>query len=141
MFLDTAYVIKYYLNEPDSHAIRALIGSADALTVSTWTIVELATAVRRHVREGKLTIAQSQRTLKEFRTDVENGTWTLVPAVEPLFWRTSHLLSTLPAGTLLRAGDAVQLASARECGEHEIWSNDRHLLAAAPQFGLIGRSA
>jgi hypothetical protein len=30
--------------------------------------------------------------------------------------------------------------SARDAGFSEIWSNDRHLLAAARHFGLRGRS-
>jgi predicted nucleic acid-binding protein len=51
-------------------------------------------------------------------------------------------------GTLLhasycavRAGDAIHTATALETGETEIWTNDRHLLAAVAHFGLAGRSA
>ena len=36
--------------------------------------------------------------------------------------------------------DAVHLATAREVGEREVWTNDRHMLAAASFFGLTGRS-
>ena len=31
--------------------------------------------------------------------------------------------------------------AAQEIGEREIWTNDRHMPAAAPYFGLTGRSA
>lgn len=41
------------------------------------------------------------------------------------------------AATYLRA-DAIHLATAVEYGFAEIHSNDRHLLAAAPLFGLHG---
>jgi predicted nucleic acid-binding protein len=41
----------------------------------------------------------------------------------------------------LRAGDAIHIATALEVGEPEIWTNDRHLLAAAAHFGIVGRSA
>ena len=41
---------------------------------------------------------------------------------------------------LLRAGDAVHIATALDLGEEEIWTNDRHLLAAAPHFGIAGRN-
>lgn len=36
--------------------------------------------------------------------------------------------------------DAVHLATAQQIGESEVWTNDRHMLAAAPYFGLRGRS-
>jgi predicted nucleic acid-binding protein len=41
----------------------------------------------------------------------------------------------------MRGGDAVHLATALEIGEREVWTGDRHMLAAAPHFGLIGRTA
>jgi len=41
----------------------------------------------------------------------------------------------------LRAGDAIHTATALGTGETEIWTNDRHLLAAVAHFGLAGRSA
>lgn len=40
--------------------------------------------------------------------------------------------------TYLRAADAIHLATAVEYGFAEIHSNDKHLLAAAPLFGLRG---
>ena len=72
---------------------------------------------------------------------METGFWTLVPVTSAALARLQGSVETLPSNVFLRAGDAVQLASAIEAGEREIWSSDRHLLAAAPHFGLTGRSA
>jgi hypothetical protein len=40
----------------------------------------------------------------------------------------------------IRTADAVHLATAHEIGERDVWTNDRHMLAAAAYFGLTGRS-
>jgi predicted nucleic acid-binding protein len=54
--------------------------------------------------------------------------------------RIVSLVSTVPARLYLRAGDAVHLTTSQDISESEIWTNDRHLLAAAPHFGLQGSS-
>ena len=48
------------------------------------------------------------------------------------------VFATAPASTYLRAAGAIHLATAAEHGFAEIFSNDKHLLAAAPLFGLRG---
>jgi len=40
----------------------------------------------------------------------------------------------------VRAGDAIHLASAKDAGFQEIWTNDRRLLQAAQYFDLVGKS-
>jgi predicted nucleic acid-binding protein len=61
-----------------------------------------------------------------------------MPVTESLLRKTAWLA---PADVPLPAGDAIHTATALETGETEIWTNDRHLLAAVAHFGLAGRSA
>ncbi len=139
MYLDSAYIAKFYVNERDSLAVRALIRSADSLLSSAWALGEVTCAFHRHLREGSLSKAQCRELTHAFLEHVEDGIWTLLPVNEALLKRLVSIVSAAPAGVYLRAGDAVHLITARDAGETEIWTNDRHLLAAATHFGMVGR--
>jgi predicted nucleic acid-binding protein len=141
MYFDAAYVAKYYLNEPDSPRVRKIIQGADSLTSSAWSMAEVSCAFRRYLRQGDISAEQFQLLSREFLSHVDSELWTLVPVSAGLIRRVTSLVATLPPDVFLRAGDAVQLVSALEAGEPEVWTNDRHMLAAAPHFGLVGRSA
>jgi predicted nucleic acid-binding protein len=140
VYLDSAYLAKYYVNERDSVAVRALIRRANSLVTSAWALGEVTCAFHRHLREGSLSTTQCRELTRAFLKHVDDGVWTLIPVGEALLKRMSSLVSAAPAGVHLRAGDAVHLITARDIGEAEIWTNDRHLVAAAPHFGLVGRS-
>jgi predicted nucleic acid-binding protein len=94
----------------------------------------------RHVRERSLTAAQGRELIDLFRTHVEADFWGLIPVTDMLLRRTATLIRGLAANVPLRAGDAVHLVTALDVGESEIWTNDRHLLAAAAPVGLAGKS-
>ena len=53
-----------------------------------------------------------------------------MPVTESLLRKTAMLIRSPPPDVPLRAGDAIHTATALETGETEIWTNDRHLLAA-----------
>lgn len=95
----------------------------------------------RHVREEVLSSRQAVAQFRYFLSDVRRGVWTLLPCSERLLEEAAQTVLRLPAGVFLRGGDAIHLAAARDAGFTEIWSNDRHLLAAASHFGLTGQSA
>jgi predicted nucleic acid-binding protein len=140
MYLDSAYIAKYYLNEPDSPRVRSLINTAHSLTSSVWSIAEVSCVFHRYLRQGDLTVKQVQVLSRKFLAHVDSELWTLVPMTPGLIRRVASLMASLPGSVFLRAGDAVQLVSAMEAGEPEVWTNDRHMLAAAPHFGLAGRT-
>jgi hypothetical protein len=75
-----------------------------------------------------------------FRAHVEADIWSFLPVTDTILRTTATLVRGLPASIPLRAGDAIHVATALDSGEPEIWTNDRHLLAAATYFGLAGRS-
>lgn len=141
MYLDSAYIAKFYVNEPDADRVRALIRRADALVSSAWCLSEVACVLHRHLREGSLNVAQARALAEAFREHIDTGFWNLAPVSDRLLRRMNLLVSAVPRDVYIRAGDAAHLVTAQDLGEAEIWTNDRHLLAAARHFGLAGRSA
>jgi hypothetical protein len=63
----------------------------------------------------------------------------LIPVTTDLLRRVDRFVRSLPPQTFLRAGDAIHLVSAIEYGFDEVWTDDRHLLAAAAAAGLSGK--
>lgn len=139
IYLDSAYVAKCYLNEPDAQAVRAL-AKGQELTSSAFCLAEMACIFHRHLREGGLARAQAARLRRIFLGDVRGGVWNLIPVSAAILEAVQRKVRRLPATVYVRAGDAVHLVSASDAGFREIWTNDRHMLAAARRFGLTGRS-
>jgi predicted nucleic acid-binding protein len=140
MYLDSAYLAKYYINEPDSDRVRKTIRRAQYVVTSAWSIAEVSCVFHRHLRQGGLSAAQFQELSREFLSHVEREIWTFVAVTPKVVRRVSSLLAALPPEVFIRTGDAVQLVSALEADEPEVWTNDPHMLAAARHFGLVGRS-
>jgi hypothetical protein len=140
VYLDTSYVAKFYFNEPESSRVRDLVRKADTIYSSVWAGAEFHAVLHRQMREGKLTPGDSGDLASRFSVHVDAGLWNLIPVTEALLRRTSALMVSAPADLFIRTADAVHLVTAHEAGEREVWTNDRHMLAAASYSGLTGRS-
>lgn len=141
LYLDSAYIAKCYLNEPDAARVRSLVVGKSRLTSSAWCQAELACIFHRHVREGALTRRQATSLHDLFQTDVRHGVWSLLPVSSDILAKVEARLRSIRRRDLfVRAGDALHLVTAADAGFREIWTNDRHMLGAARSFRLRGRS-
>lgn len=140
MYLDTSYIAKFYFNEPESSRVRELVRKADFIHSSLWALAEFHAVIHRRLREGSSSPGDARDLASRFSKHVEQGLWNLIPVNEALLRRTSALMISAPRDLFIRTADAVHLATAHEAGERDVWTNDRHMLAAADYFGLTGRS-
>ncbi|MSV28940.1 MAG: PIN domain-containing protein [Bryobacterales bacterium] len=140
LYFDTPYVGKCYWNEPDGKLVRELARGAEGLYSSAICIAEMACLAHRKVREGPTTSAAVAMKRDLFLDDVNTGVITALPVTDRLLRRVEAVTRALPPSCFLRTFDALHLVTAADSGFVEIWTNDRHMLAAAPHFGLAGRS-
>ncbi len=140
LYFDTAYLGKCYWNEPDGKSVRELARKAEGLFSSAICIAEMACLVNRKVREGSVSAADAAVRRDLFLEDLSTGVISAVPVTERLLRRVEALTRDLPSSCFVRAYDALHLVTAADAGFSEVWTNDRHMLAAAPYFRLAGRS-
>lgn len=140
MYLDSAYIAKYYVSELDSAAVHSLVAGGHLVVCSAVCVAEVTCVFHRHAREGRISMSQARALTDSFLEHVDSGSWTVIPVTESLLRGVALFVRAAPPNLFLRAADALHLTTAQEQGETEIWTNDRHLLAAAPHFGIAGRS-
>jgi len=137
VYVDTSVLVPLFLNEP--HSVAAADWYArerSELVAAAWCIPEFASALGIKQRTGAIDAQQAQGAWTRFERMVA-ADLRLLPVEPTHFHRAAELV--LDASSALRAGDALHLACARDAGLKEIYSHDRHLLAAASHFGLKGR--
>lgn len=139
IYCDSAYLLKFYIPEPGSAEVRALLENHDAASCCHAQI-EVVSAIHRKWREGLIGETASRRTIEQFRSDSASGCWAWHAIDESLLAAAQAAYQGLSSSTFLRASDALHLACAKEHGFREIYSNDQHLLKAARHFGIKGRN-
>lgn len=139
-YYDTAYLAKCYLREPGSDLVREHARGAGAIACCETGRVELAAVFHRHHREGRLNARQYAVVCRQLRHDLEMGLWRWMPLTAQIFAAAQKRYEALPAAVFLRAADALHLACAKANGFSEVFTNDRHMLAACGAFDLDGRN-
>ena len=133
LYLDSSALVKRYVTESGSAAIRRLCSRAD-VAVARGTYAEVAAALVRAWREGVLDDALRDELLARLGDDMD--AFQTVEVRRAVVLRTRELLLR----HALRGYDAVQLACAlavRDRGAAvRFWSADRQLVAAARAEGM-----
>ena len=136
IYLDAAYIAKFYIDEPDSDRVRSFLASSGGGASCVHAIAEVASVFHRKLREGHIPREDFENFCAQFDADCEANLWTWLPMLEKLAHSTRRRLSQLPTTTFIRAADALHLSCAAEQGLAAIYTSDRHMIAAAPAFGL-----
>lgn len=141
-FADASAVVKLYADEYGAD----LIATADMLVVSSFTRVEVTAALWRKNRVGELTATDAKLLIDAFQAD-----WAEVGPPSPSYLAVPANATVLEAAAGLcgvhglRAGDAVQLASALAAREVDpgidtffVFDRDLGRAAATEAFDVVG---
>jgi predicted nucleic acid-binding protein len=138
LYFDTSYMVRLYLEDNGFEAVRKLAAAASTL-VSAWHgQAETIAALHRAYREGRFTAERYLFALNQFKEEQHSSHFFWCELTDKVKARLEKAFQSAPSSTFLRSADALHLACAAEYGFKEVYSNDRHFLAAAPCFGLQG---
>ena len=138
LYFDTTYLGKLHWPEPGSGEVAACAAAADELVCALHGRAEFHSISHRKLREGLADAYATRVVCAQYDADCASGAIRLLPLTDAIVNRVAQAFATAPTTAYLRAADALHLASAAEHSFTEIYSNDRHFLAAAPLFGLQG---
>jgi predicted nucleic acid-binding protein len=105
VFVDASALVKRYVRERHSTTLRRLLATGP-VAISRLSEVEVPVALARLVREGRLSPRAGDRAIAALATDV--AAWHVVEVTTTVTAMARQLLRRYD----LRAGDAIQLASA-----------------------------
>lgn len=138
IYLDSSYLVRLYLRQPGSDEIETWITGKTDLVCCLHGRLEIISALKRQQREGHIDARGLHGAIRQLNRDQASTLLRWLPITNELVEQAGDRLAALPTGIFLRAADALHLASAADAGLKQIYSHDRHLLAAASHFGLKG---
>jgi len=133
-YFDSSHIAKFYLDEPESEAVRQLAESLGQVRCAVIGQIEVAAVFHRKLREGVFDAGAFREVMAQFNDDCGQGLWTWLPLTTALAAKTVAAFARLPRRLFLRSADALHLICAQEHGFPEIYTSDRHMSAAARHF-------
>ena len=133
-YFDTSAVLPYYREEIASNAVEALLQEQrKAVLISELVEVEVASALARWVRCGKLDEPHAHRIEAAFREDLRAARFSMTAITGQHFKQAREWLSSRK--TVLRTLDALHLACAQQQSACLV-TLDAGLAKAAQYWGM-----
>jgi predicted nucleic acid-binding protein len=133
VYLDASALVKLLVPERESDELNEALAGLTDVIISDLALTEVASALGRRTREGRLTRDEAQRLYREAsKLHASSHDVELTP---PVHRRAERLMLSLT--TPLRALDALHLATALDSEAATMVSFDPHLRAAATSQGLF----
>jgi uncharacterized protein len=136
IYLDAGMLVKIYTDEPDSEQWRTRLASEDQFITSALTLVELRSALRQKTQRRLLRSTAAPQIWNEFLADAQEQFFRIIPLSGECIEEAANVLEELPPAVLLRALDALHLATARRVDGVMLATTDRRMITAARALGI-----
>ena len=136
IYFDACYIAKFYLAEPDSAKVIAFANGQVEVSCLLIGKAEVVAVFHRKFRESIVDESGFHLLCDQFDADCASGLWRWHPVDDTLLRLSMQRFRALPSTIFLRAADALHLTCAAEEGGTAVHTSDRHMIAAAPSFGL-----
>jgi uncharacterized protein len=134
IYLDSSALVKLFVAEEGSGALNLAILGAEDVIIADLTLTEMASALGRRMREGRVTRTES-RILYQKAAEMA-ASYRRLELTPPIHRRAERLMLT-SAKVPLRGLDALHLASALDADAATVVSYDLRLREAAASHGLF----
>src|SRR5205823_6785605 len=88
-YFDSAYIAKFYIDEPESDAVRQLAESLGQVWCAAIGQVEVTAVFHRKLREGAFDAAACREVMAQFQDDCRQGIWTWIPLTATVLGRAA----------------------------------------------------
>ena len=136
IYFDSCYLAKFYLAEPDSARVTAFAQAQGRVACLVIGRAEVVSVFHRKFRECVVDERGFHLLCDQFESDCASGLGQWIPMDDGLLRGLARRVRSLPMNTFLRTADALHLTCAAELGFSAVHTSDRHMVAAAPAFGL-----
>jgi predicted nucleic acid-binding protein len=136
MFCDTSTIVKLYVPERESAAVRRRLEAEDEVAVSELMRIEMAATFHRRLREKRWTRADFSAATRQFARDDLGGFWTWLPLDGGIIAAAAKLYTTLSEQVFLHSADCLHLVTALHHRFPEIHTHDQQQAKAALALGL-----
>jgi len=88
-YFDSSYIAKFYLDEPESEAVRRSAESLGQVRCAVIGQIEVAAVFHRKFREGAFDAGAFREVMAQFDDDCGQGLWTWLPLTTALAAKTT----------------------------------------------------
>lgn len=139
-FFDTSALTKQYRREARSDWVESCIGAENSIYISRLAVVEMESALARHVRLQGVSDDVRLAALKRFYLDVRGSRFAVVALTPGVMETARGIVNTYAPRHGIRTLDAIQLACAQQVantsGVLTLVSSDQRLNELARVLGL-----